>query len=86
MPAFHHRYTISPASHRGVEPRLKVSMIFTRPPQHPTATPQEIPAHGAFIVRQKFGGRTSFHMADRDVMLRTYLNADGSALKLSEFS
>jgi hypothetical protein len=54
--------------------------------QGPTATPQEIPAHGAFIVRQKFGGRASFHMADRDVMLRTYLNADGSALKLSDFS
>jgi hypothetical protein len=47
----------------------------------PAATPQEIPARGAFIVRQG----TRYRMVDIAAMLRTYMNPDCSPLNLSEF-
>ncbi len=50
--------------------------------QGPAVTPQEIPADGAFIVRQD----TNYRMVDRAAMLRTYMNADGSPLDLRDFS
>jgi hypothetical protein len=53
--------------------------------QGPAATPQEIPARGAFIVRQTVGGKTDYRMADSGAMLRTYLHADGRLLALKDF-
>jgi hypothetical protein len=52
----------------------------------PGATPQQIPPHGAFIVRQDVKGNPNYRMVDADVMLRTYLNVDGSPLELRNFT
>ncbi len=52
----------------------------------PGATPQQIPPHGAFIVRQEMKGNPNYRMVDADVMLRTYLNVDGSPLDLRSFA
>jgi hypothetical protein len=59
--------------------------VFVTGPAHfqgPAVTAQEIPADGAFIVRQD----TSYRMVDKAAMLRTYMNADGSPLDLRDFS
>jgi hypothetical protein len=59
--------------------------VFVTGPAHfqgPAVTAQEIPTDGAFIVRQD----ASYRMIDKDAMLRTYMNADGSPLKLRDFS
>jgi hypothetical protein len=63
--------------------------VFVRGPgsfQGPAATPQQIPAHGGFVVRQEEKGQPSYRMVEADAMLRTYLNADGSKLKLGDFA
>ena len=54
--------------------------------QGPAATPQQISARGAFIVRQVENGKPGYRMVDADVMLRTYLNADGSRLDFGDFA
>jgi hypothetical protein len=62
--------------------------IFVKGPgrfEGPGATPQQIPPDGAFVVRQDVGGRPSDRMVDAEVMLRTYLNADGTPLELAQF-
>jgi hypothetical protein len=58
--------------------------LFVKGPslfEGPAATPQQIPPHGAFIVRQG----TSYRMVDVAAMLRTYMNPDCSPLDLREF-
>jgi hypothetical protein len=58
--------------------------VFVRGPARfagPAATPQEIPDHGAFIVRQD----TTYRMVDAVTMLRTYMNLDASPLDLRDF-
>lgn len=63
--------------------------VFVKGPgriEGPGATPQEIPPRGAFVVRQDVGGQPNDRMVDAEVMLRTYLNADGSRLDLRNFS
>jgi hypothetical protein len=59
--------------------------VFVTGPAHfqgPAVTAQQIPADGAFIVRQD----ASYRMVDKSAMLRTYMNADGSPLDLRDFS
>jgi hypothetical protein len=53
--------------------------------QGPAATPQEIPASGAFVIRQTVGAKTDYRVADAGAMLRTYLHADGRPLALRDF-
>jgi hypothetical protein len=63
--------------------------IYVRGPgsfQGPAATPQQIPAHGAFVLRQMEDGKPGYRMVDADVMLRTYLNLDGSRIALTDFA
>jgi hypothetical protein len=58
--------------------------VFVKGPARfkgPAATPQEIPIHGAFIVRQG----SDYRMVDVAVMLRTYMNPDCSPLSLRQF-
>jgi hypothetical protein len=62
--------------------------IFVRGParfQGPAATPQQIPAHGGFVVRQDVGGKPNYRIVQAQVMLRTYMNVDGSPLELADF-
>ena len=54
--------------------------------QGPTATPQQIPARGGFIVRQDVGGKPNYRMVEAQAMLRTYMNVDGSPLDLADFA
>jgi hypothetical protein len=63
--------------------------VFVQGPgriEGPGATPQQIPPRGAFVVRQEVGGHPNDRMVDAEVMLRTYLNADGTPLTLAQFS
>jgi hypothetical protein len=58
--------------------------VFVRGPGQfagPAATPQQIPAQGAFVIRQG----EEFRMVDTGVMLSTYVHVDGRPLELVEF-
>jgi hypothetical protein len=62
--------------------------VFVKGPgryEGPGVTPQQIPPRGAFVVRQEVGGHSNDRMVDAEVMLRTYLNADGTRLELAQF-
>jgi hypothetical protein len=47
----------------------------------PAPSPQTIPVQGAFIVRQDL----KYHLVDSEVMMRTYMNPDGSPLDFDDF-
>jgi hypothetical protein len=58
--------------------------VFVRGPAEfagPAFTAQQIPAEGAFVVRQD----AAYRMVEAGVMLRTYMRADGTPLALRDF-
>jgi hypothetical protein len=80
----HHNLGARPSGWMRRNDRDICFVVFVEGParfQGPAATPQEIPAQGAFIVRQG----ECYRMVDADVMLRTYMNPDCSPLVLKAF-